>query len=587
MLTIEQLQEIRAIIETYHQAFIISAVGPDFIPKKILEKLKKLGLSKEDLNSAKEAYLYGQLVASTSDPKIAKMDYDAFKQHIRENPIPLSAAEKRAVEFAQYESAQLIHGLGNKISTQTGKLMIDADTKLENELKGIVRDVTAQKIARRETNKQLKSELGWATKDWARDWDRIAITESHAAHQKGVADHYSDRYGPDVRVAKVPTPDACEHCKRLHLGPDDQPRIFKLSSLEANGTNYGRKANAWQAVVGPVHPHCQCQLVRIPPNWGFDEEGQLVPGGGLGVSYEDEIEAQKAMIQEQDLMKAYALQGHVEFQGLDIAIENKPGSKRHWKTGDGESGTTTMIYAYGYIKNTKGNDEDEVDVYMGPDPRATHAYIISQQDPKTGRYDEDKIMLGFSSEAHARLAYQWHYNRPDFFQTIIAMEMDAFKRWIRATDKERLHKSGEKFFIPLEKAALMSTGNLSADSLVLESGRAAFRNPGPGTMMNYVVGTKPKKAEPTEEDNKNMVRDFLDDKPKEGIKRDKEDYIFDNPADRTSMLRTMEVDVNIWGEGPTGEEVAKQREGLEIMDPHGWRLKGYKNKAELDEEIEQ
>lgn len=50
----------------------------------------------------------------------------------------------------------------------------------------------------------------------------------------------------------------CPDCVRLHLtaGPGSPPRIFKLSELQANGTNVGKKRAAWKAVIGPVHPWC-------------------------------------------------------------------------------------------------------------------------------------------------------------------------------------------------------------------------------------------------------------------------------------------------------------------------------------------
>ena len=68
-------------------------------------------------------------------------------------------------------------GLGNKVDQATGQLLIEADAQLRDKLRGEIRDATAENIAKRESVKKLKSTLGHATKDWARDWDRIAITE--------------------------------------------------------------------------------------------------------------------------------------------------------------------------------------------------------------------------------------------------------------------------------------------------------------------------------------------------------------------------------------------------------------------------
>lgn len=758
LLTNEQLLEIRQIIRDRHLAFVINTVGIDAVAPEILEDLKTKGLVNVSVRSIEDAYLYGQLLAQADDPKLAKMGYDEFKQHIQKNPIPLSDEEKRAVQFAQQQAGQFVVGLGNRVDARTGQILIEADAQLRAQTRGKIRDETARNIAERKTVKQLKSKLGWETKDWARDWDRIAITEKHTAMQRGVADNLAETHGPDVRVTKRPTPDACftagteittnrglipieevrvgdkvlthkmrwrrvthlmrrhyvgkvygfngrvchmtenhpllanlnwcradaiecgdylvgvgsvresknnptrvdeehflcnvsgtsssprvpvpsvqlysylqmrdsdidvefvdshfqngfkiceglaqldrfcsgrrerslssfslsslslwgtrlfsrllgsfrecvpfflghttvpafstgrlcgdfptpfqksslynpatdpefvgdglhgvlsrsieftslgfrnmrtgishkaylekvstyatehfsgivynfeveddhsyvadglvvhncEHCKRLYLGPDGAPRIFKLSTLEANGlNNFGRKVKDWKPVVGATHPHCLCQLIRIPEGWGFNELGQLVPNGDLGVFHEDIEDFQKSYRGQRELQKAWALEGHVEFQGLAIAIENQVGSSRKWTDADGNEGETVMRYAYGYIEGTNGADEDEVDVFLGPDPNSQFAYIVHQQNPSNGMYDEDKVMLGFSSQAAAKFAYLEHYDKPEFFVSISPMGMDQFKQWVGGTVMpEPFQKSAEpqERFVILEKS---------------------------------------------------------------------------------------------------------------------------------------
>ena len=120
-----------------------------------------------------------------------------------------------------------------------------------------------------------------------------------------------------------------------------------------------------------------------------------------------------------NLEKSYKLQGRIKFQGLDISIENRKGSVRHWYDPlKDENGTTKMKNAYGYIRLTEGADGDHVDCYIGPDKEAGRVYVIHQNDPKTGKYDEDKVMLGFDSADEAKDAYLAHYNDPKFFGSI-------------------------------------------------------------------------------------------------------------------------------------------------------------------------
>lgn len=562
LITDEQLHRIREIIADHHAAFVVNTIGPEAVPPDVLERLRAKGLVAVEMSAISDAYVYGQHVAAGEKRGVSTMSYDSFIEYLSKNPLPLGPIEQRAVQMAQHQAAQFVVGLGNRVDAATGQLLIEADAGLRARLRSEIKTATAENVAKREAGKKLKSDLGWARKDWARDWDRIAATEKHNAMQRGLADHYARRYGGDVRVAKRPMPDACEHCKRLHLGPDGQPRIFKLSDLEANGTNFRKRAADWLPVVGATHPHCQCQLIRIPAGWGFDEEGDIVPGGELGIEYEGEEDLFMALRQEMDLQKAHRLQGHIEFQGLDIAVENRAGSLRRWKDRHGNAGETLMRYPYGYIERTGGADADEIDVYVGPDPRAKNAYIVHQLDPDTGMYDEDKVMLGFSNAALAKQAYLAQYDRPEFFGGMTPMAMDQLKRWIRGTAAkpgEGIPK-GTRLVIPLRKAQIKVLGGRVDAAIAAQTGRASHRNPGPGTITNFIVGA-PRVPPPTLDDAgfDPSVKDLVEhDRERRGIELDRVAYEFAERAPR--QRRTAELPGDYYrGEPDAGEEVEERK----------------------------
>ena len=456
LLTPEQLQEIKQIIEDHHEAFVINTIGPDAVPADVLERLQEMGLVDAKLESIKDSYVYGQLMAMMQSDRIAGMGYEEFKRHLRKNPIPLSEAEVHALRMAQQNAGQYCKGLGNRVSMATGDILIEADAQLRAQTEGIIRDATALNIARREAVSKLKSDLGWAMRDWARDWARIANTEKNNAMQRGMADHYRGEYGGDVLVAKRPMPDACDHCKRLYL-EGGEPIVFTLRELEANGTNVGRKANDWLPTVGPIHPNCQCQLIRVPDGWGFDEDGDLVPGGNVQ-RYGGAAKLRRAIQERDDMQKAFKLQDNIVYQGIPVAIENKKGTVRKWRDAQGGTGETKMLAGYGYVKRTNGIDEDEVDVFVGPDPQAKVVYIIEQQIPETGQYDEQKCMLGFRNQREAEQLYLDSYDRPGFKLYTTAMAVDQFRRWLAVTKpvKGEMLKSDSKLrlVLPLRKSQL-------------------------------------------------------------------------------------------------------------------------------------
>jgi len=537
LLTDAQLYQIREIVHDHHAAFIVNTISPSAVSPEILQQLKDKGLVNVKVNSIEDAYLYGQILAMMDDPRFATMTYEQFKQHMQKNPIPLNNIEKQAINFAQHQAGEYCRGLGNKVGATIGSAGIEADAIQRQQLRDIIKTKTAENIAKRESLQKLKSELGWASKDWARDWKRIANTEKQNAMQRGVADHYAKRYGGDVFVSKRPMPDACKHCKRLHIGPDGQPRIFKLSYLEGNGTNVGRKASEWLPVVGTVHPHCQCQMVRVPQGWGYDEQGSLVPGGEYGVHYESEEDLQLAMLQEMDLQKSFKLAGRTKFQGIPIAIENTVGSVRKWKDGLGGMGQSTMKHAYGYVERTTGADEDEVDVFLGPDPRAEQAYIIHQRDVHTDVYDEDKVMLGFSNEKDALAAYNANYDRRDFIITCTPMAMDAFKRWVQSSEAKpgemfKAGTGGMRFVIPLEgsKLAKSQAGKLASTAAASGTTFEGARGPVSGTAANYQAGVKPRAPAPPAEGIKESLEEVgTDPEGEKAVRRDKETYHYNEP----------------------------------------------------------
>lgn len=166
----------------------------------------------------------------------------------------------------------------------------------------------------------------------------------------------------------------------------------------------------------------------------------------------------------------------VKWNGLTIAVENPVGSIRQ-----GKNWQTKMLYDYGYIKRSEAVDGDEVDVYLGPHLSAPTVFIVHQR--KAGdwdAYDEDKVMLGFDSEADARAAYLQHYSDPRFLGPITAMPVDEFVRKVKATN---------------DKPSMIKGLNVSKPVLFLK----AVKTPDPGRVIDE--DGKPKVVE----DLKDMI----------------------------------------------------------------------------------
>lgn len=172
--------------------------------------------------------------------------------------------------------------------------------------------------------------------------------------------------------------------------------------------------------------------------------------------------------------------GHIKLQGLDIALENPKGSTRSGTDQDGRAWHSTMAHDYGYIKRTLGADGDHVDVFIGDKPDSETVYVVDQVDPKTGKFDEHKVMMGFSDEQAAREGYLGNYEAGwKGLGAIKAMPVESFKRWVKEGDTTK----------PVAKKVRMSQQRegLSADDVaqIVSDFRREYKG---AQSLDFIVG---------------------------------------------------------------------------------------------------
>jgi GGDEF domain-containing protein len=222
------------------------------------------------------------------------------------------------------------------------------------------------------------------------------------------------------------------------LTPEEQNRLFKLEEKD-NQTESTKKAIADFDKM--TDDEKQTALVS-------EEDAPLDETTRAILEHNRSAEIQKEMLsvntEPTDRQKDAGnyRKGHIKRDGLDISIENPAGSTRNGVDGDGRAWSQQINHDYGYIKGTVGKDKDHLDVFIKPDSdrqEGGNVYIVNQVDPKTGKFDEHKALLGFQNENEAREAYLSNYE-PGWkgLKSIVEMPMDTFKQWIKtdATKKE-------------------------------------------------------------------------------------------------------------------------------------------------------
>lgn len=131
--------------------------------------------------------------------------------------------------------------------------------------------------------------------------------------------------------------------------------------------------------------------------------------------------------------------GKVTMHGMQFAIETPKGGTRSGTSRDGKKWSNTMTADYGYILGTEGKDGDHVDVFIGPDPDAEMVFVVDQFDPATDKFDEHKVMFGYTTEEAATKSYLSNYAKGwKGLKYITPMTMRQFRWWLTNGDQHKI-----------------------------------------------------------------------------------------------------------------------------------------------------
>lgn len=146
--------------------------------------------------------------------------------------------------------------------------------------------------------------------------------------------------------------------------------------------------------------------------------------------------------------------GHIppaHMHGLDVTIENARGSERRGKRPDGTEWAHSMSDHYGYIRRTKGADDEQVDAYIGS-TQSDRVFVVDQIDQGTGAFDEHKVMLDYPDEQTAVQAYSSNFDAGWKVGKVTSMTVPEFKEWLKNADLKK-------------EAAATFTGTRAPDAL--------------------------------------------------------------------------------------------------------------------------
>ena len=123
---------------------------------------------------------------------------------------------------------------------------------------------------------------------------------------------------------------------------------------------------------------------------------------------------------------------HESVNGVQVAIENPKGSTRI----RADSGASKMAADYGQILREHGPDHDHMntDTFVGPHKNSDKVFVVNQQHPHTGKFNEHKVLLGYKDRAHALRDYAHSFSDGlghKRIQSVVEMNTSQLKDWLK------------------------------------------------------------------------------------------------------------------------------------------------------------
>ena len=152
-----------------------------------------------------------------------------------------------------------------------------------------------------------------------------------------------------------------------------------------------------------------------------------------------------------------AVVGHTSAANVPVSLEEHKGETRH----RAHSGDSRMAADYGYIDNSRpDHDGMKTDAFVGPHHDSKKVFVVNQQHPHTGKFNEHKVMLGYKDRAHALRDYAHSFSDGlghKRIHSVVEMDAHQLKDWVKRSHTAPLKKAegGEVFDLKASLERLM------------------------------------------------------------------------------------------------------------------------------------
>ena len=277
------LEKIREIIEKHYARLTISVLGRDVFSEKELKALKALGIDTTQKDSLLELVYHHNFINHPIDEVSPRSTEDMKAQQSVGGLKPKGEAHDSIIEHTNDKTRQLIDKLKIDVMTRVEGIIRENNTSYRNDaLQNLDRTDILDDLVKESTLGKLRQKLRDTSHEANRDWARVASTEMSNAIGIASVDRIVSDNGAkdleDVYVFRITVKDGktCKWCKRFYNDTDGSPKVYKLSTLLGNGSNYGKKRDDWQATHMATHPNERCSpMIELKPGWALNTDGSI------------------------------------------------------------------------------------------------------------------------------------------------------------------------------------------------------------------------------------------------------------------------------------------------------------------------
>ena len=264
-----KLIKIKDIIKSHHRFLLISLVGKDAVTEKEFLEIKKKFPSLVPRDVVKEVYSfnYGQKRDAQSVQQLPE-------KNISRPEIPSNKVSKESVETLTENLKDLLDK--QKSSATERFISILEEENTHQKYKEISDVLVDDNMWEKERVRKIKEATGVLN----RDWERIVATEMSSNIGTASIDFIlKDNEGKDLKDVYIyrPHPDddkVCRPCRKFYFGRGGLPKLYKLSTIVKNGSNWGKKRENWNPTVGATHPNARdANWIELKPGFILTDEG--------------------------------------------------------------------------------------------------------------------------------------------------------------------------------------------------------------------------------------------------------------------------------------------------------------------------